>query len=71
MSLKELSSGKHPPEGCKPQRLPRLKTPVGMGNRGKDNMIFDPEEGIGAAGAGAGGSEGSRGQEEETRRLFH
>lgn len=43
MSLKELSSGKHPPEGRKPRRLPRLKTPVGTEGRVKDNMFFYPE----------------------------
>lgn len=63
MSLKELSSGKHSPEGRKPRRLPRLQTPVGLASPGKATCFYTPKEGAGAAGAEpAARREGSRGE---------
>lgn len=64
MSLKELSSGKHSPEGRKPRRLPRLQTPVGLERRGKTTRFHTPKEGVGAPGAArAARREGSRGEQ--------
>ena len=58
MSLKELSSGKHSPEGRKPRRLPRLQTPVGLESPGKTTCFYTPKDGVGAARAGPGSSQG-------------
>lgn len=75
MSLKELSSGKHSPEGRKPRRLPRLQMRVGLESRGKTTRFYTPKDGVGVAGAERQlwqlAGKVPAGRREEPRGLFH